>query len=121
MLNDPRRVSNQKLDLEEYVTCGPIIQEVFQGLDVRNRLAPEFRTIFLELPRLSDPLPLELFLNAADIYREGRRRGFTIRSTIDCLIAAIALEHHVALWHRDRDFTTIARYTPLKAVSRYLT
>jgi predicted nucleic acid-binding protein len=63
---------------------------------------------------------LDLYLKAAAIYREGRSRGYTIRSAIDCLIAAIAIEHSVPVWHRDRDFSTIARYTSLRAMSRYI-
>jgi predicted nucleic acid-binding protein len=66
------------------------------------------------MPRLSDPLPSELFVNAAEIYRQGRRRGMTIRSAADCLIAAIALENDATVWHRDRDFDTIAQFTNLK-------
>jgi predicted nucleic acid-binding protein len=53
-------------------------------------------------------------LQAAEIYREGRRKGHTIRSTTDCLIAAIAIENGVPMWHRDRDYDAIAKYTPLR-------
>jgi predicted nucleic acid-binding protein len=99
-------------DFVQFTTAGPIIQEVFQGL--RPGPASEaFREIFLALPRLSDPLPLELFLEAADFYREGRRRGNTIRSSTDCLIAAIAIKHQLPVWHRDRDFDAIAKFTRL--------
>jgi len=96
------------------VTCGPIVQEVLQGL----RPGPQteaFRSAFLALPVLSDPLPLASYLHAAEIYSVGRRRGFTIRSSVDCLIAAIAIHHTVPVWHRDRDFSVIARYTALEA------
>jgi predicted nucleic acid-binding protein len=33
---------------------------------------------------------------------------------VDCLIAAIAIENGVPIWHRDRDFGAIARYTGLR-------
>jgi len=96
-------------------TCGPIVQEVFQGL--RPGPAAEiFRQLFLALPLLSDPLPLELFQSAAEIYRQGRSRGVTIRSSTDCLIAAIAIKNAVPVWHKDRDFTAIAIFTPLEIV-----
>ena len=75
-----------------------------------------FRTAFLAIPVLGDPLPLRLYVSAAEIYRLGRRRGITIRSSADCLIAAIAIDHGVPVWHRDRDFSAIARYTGLEAV-----
>jgi predicted nucleic acid-binding protein len=37
----------------------------------------------------------------------------TVRSTLDCLIAQIALEHGLALLHEDRDFESIRRVRPL--------
>lgn len=102
-------------DLLRFVTCGPIVQEVLQGL--RPGLESDaLRQAFLAIPVLSDPVPLGLFLSAADIYRQGRRRGLTIRSSTDCLIAAIAIENSVPVWHRDRDFAAIARYTALETV-----
>ena len=45
-------------------------------------------------------------------------KGITIRSGIDCLIAAIAIENDVPVWHRDRDFVEIAKYTRLRVVDR---
>jgi len=107
------RLAIRQDELPTLVVCGPIVQEVLQGL----RRGPDseiFREGFLAIPVLSDPIPLRLFLAAADIYRQGRRRGLTIRSSVDCLIAAIAIENGVPVWHRDRDFTAVARYTALE-------
>jgi hypothetical protein len=119
-LIDPGRMQEKDFDPVEFVTCGPVVQEVLQGFSDARAL-PAFRDRLLGVPRLSDPLSLDLFLDAANIYRDGRRKGYTIRSTTDCLIAAIAIHNEVRVWHRDRDFTAIARYTPLRAVTRYLT
>jgi predicted nucleic acid-binding protein len=73
-----------------------------------------FREAFLAIPVLSNPIPLSLFIAAAEIYQQGRRKGITIRSSVDCLIAAIAIENGIPVWHRDRDFGAIARYTGLQ-------
>jgi len=73
----------------------------------------------LAVARVSDPLPLNTFLEAARIYSLGRRQGLTIRSSTDCLIAAIAIENNVPVWHADRDFSAIARLTPLDAFERW--
>lgn len=100
-------------EFHQFATCGPILQEVLQGLR-EGAASAKLEDRLRSLPCLSDPLPAELFLKAAEIYREGRRKGRTIRSTTDCLIAAIAIEHGVAIWHRDRDFDAIAEYTPLR-------
>lgn len=96
-------------EYEDFFTCGPVLQEVFQGVE-------EGALLFAisNIPCLSDPLPSELFRNAAGIYRQGRRRGLTIRSSMDCLIAAIALDNGATVWHRDRDFDNIAQFTNLK-------
>lgn len=111
----------QTLQLPERVqvrlaTCGPVIQEVLQGESLA-RSVRSFRRALLALPRFGDPLPLELFLRAAELYQWGRARGLTIRSSADCLIAAIALAHELPVWHQDRDFDAIARFTPLRVLS----
>ena len=100
-------------DLLDFVTCGPILQEVLQGL--RDDPACEaLRESLLALQVLSDPVAIARFLSAAEIYRLGRAKGYTIRSSTDCLIAAIAIENGVPVWHKDRDFEAIARYTSLR-------
>lgn len=54
---------------------------------------------------------------AADIYHLCRRRGATLRSTNDCLIAALAIRADMPLLHCDRDFEVIAAYTSLETVA----
>ena len=110
-----RRRGVREQDLVRFVTCGPVVQEVLQGLRPGVQ-SEEFRAAFLAIPVLSDPLPLSLFLEAAAIYSLGRRRGLTVRSASDCLIAAIAIENRVPIWHRDRDFSAIAKFTSLDTV-----
>lgn len=55
----------------------------------------------------------DIWRTAAHIYFELRRRGQTVRSTIDCCIAQIAIEHRALLLHEDRDFESIADIRPL--------
>lgn len=55
------------------------------------------------------------FRSAATIYRSARRKGMTIRSINDCVIAAVAIRHGVELVHRDADYDVIAGITPLTA------
>lgn len=99
------------------VTCAPVLQEVLQGLKAGPFNAP-LREAMRALPCIGDPLSVDTFLAAADIYQQGRTRGFSIRSSFDCLIAAIAIEHNATVWHQDRDFDTIASYTSLRVSSR---
>jgi predicted nucleic acid-binding protein len=110
--------SKPRLEEEEllrFAVCGPIVQEVLQGLKP-GAASDAFRAGFLALPVLSDPIPLDLYVAAADMYRSGRRRGLTIRSSVDCLIAAIAIENRVPIRHKDRDFSAIATFTDLAVV-----
>lgn len=64
---------------------------------------------------LDSPVPVERFEVAGEIYRVARAKSFTIRSSNDCLIAAIAMHHDVLLLHGDRDFEYIAQLFPLRA------
>lgn len=98
--------------IEEFVTCGPVVQEVLQG--IQPAAVRRFRDQFDGIPRLCDPLPERIFVLAAEIYRVGRQNGYTIRSSKDCLIAAIAIDSNTPVWHRDRDFGHIASYTELR-------
>lgn len=56
--------------------------------------------------------PLTTYAEAARIYFRCRRKGVTIRSTIDCLVAQIAIENDLLLLHSDRDFDDIAAIVP---------
>ena len=54
---------------------------------------------------------------AVALYRASRRRGLTIRSTVDCLIAAVCLDAGAELFHHDRDFDVLAKVADLKLYS----
>ena len=62
-------------------------------------------------------MPLDVFLQAADLYRSARRAGLTVRSSADCLIATCALRNHLSVLHRDRDFPALAQVSPLRVRS----
>jgi len=110
------RLTLHPSDLPKLAVCGPVVQEVLQGLKPGST-SEAFRQAFFAIPVIGDPISLDVFVSAAEIYRQGRRIGISIRSSVDCLIAAIAIENGVPVWHRDRDFTAIARYTSLEASS----
>ena len=55
-------------------------------------------------------------LGASDLYRSLKKKGVTIRKSLDCLIACAAITNGLPLLHRDRDFNIIARYTKLKLI-----
>jgi predicted nucleic acid-binding protein len=86
-------------------TCGVVVAEVFQGLK-RDKSRAELSLLFRDLIFL-EPEGIDLYLQAADLYRSLRTRGETIRSTIDCVIAVLAEEHGCSVLARDRDMQVI--------------
>ena len=109
----PSRVRLAPADLEEVVTCLPVVQEVLQGFpdDRAYRIA---REALLALPLVEAPLRTEVFEDAVGLFRAARRAGVTVRSSVDCLIAACAIRHDLTVLHLDRDFRGLARVSPLK-------
>jgi len=104
------------VDFDEIVTCLPVIQEVLQG--IRDETAfRRVREAMLSLPCVDAPLPLSVADRAVDLYRTARRQGLTVRSSVDCLIAASALQHGLTVLHHDRDFGALAAVAPLRAHS----
>lgn len=91
-----------------YGITGVIFQEVLQGAESEedfSRLAD-----YLGSQRFYHPHdPVESYRKAAGLYFRCRRRGVTVRSTVDCFIAQIAIEHGLVLVHADRDYVAMAR------------
>ncbi len=113
-----RRV--RPLDLTAYVafddivTCLPVIQEVLQGFR-DERAFRAARDAMFALPLVESPMPGDLIEDAIALYRAARRQAITVRSSVDCLIAACAIRHDLEVLHRDRDYTQLARVSSLRA------
>jgi hypothetical protein len=101
------------VDLDEIATCLPVIQEILQGFDSEAGFL-RARQAMLAFPIVESPIGREVFLEAADLYRAGRRMGLTIRSSVDCLIAVCAIRNQLEVVHCDRDFDQIAKVAPLR-------
>jgi predicted nucleic acid-binding protein len=52
--------------------------------------------------------------DGARMFFELRRKGKTVRSVIDCMIAQICIEQKLTLFHNDRDFETVATFFKLR-------
>ena len=102
------------LDLDEIVLCLPVVQEVLQGFgDERAfRIA---RRALLAFPIVEAPLESAVYEEAISLYRMARRSGVTVRSSVDCLIAACAIRNDLTLLHHDRDFDRLALIVPLES------
>jgi predicted nucleic acid-binding protein len=88
-----------------------IFQEVLQGAESDSAFA-RLQTFLGEQIFYHPQDPVLSYAEAARIYARCRRVGITIRSTIDCLIARIAIEHGLLLLHSDKDFDWIATVVP---------
>jgi predicted nucleic acid-binding protein len=118
-LNDKNTPQVQTLeqlvaDEEDICTCGVILAEVLQGIredaDYRKTVSRFDSFLFL-------PMDRRTFVRAAELYRSLRRRGVTIRKTVDCMIAAAAIENRILLLHNDKDFDPIEKFCGLKVLN----
>jgi predicted nucleic acid-binding protein len=59
---------------------------------------------------------VQIALKSADNFRFLRRKGITVRKTIDCLIATFVMENGFSLLHDDRDFVPFEQHLGLDVV-----
>jgi predicted nucleic acid-binding protein len=98
------------IDTSEPVTLtGIIVTEILQGL-VRD--AAVIATI-LARRNLVEPAGFKTYVYAAELYRLGRSQGITL-TTVDALIAALAIENRVQLFTLDKDFARLAQWAALE-------
>jgi hypothetical protein len=90
---------------------GVIYQEILQGAASQQ----DFNQLkdYLSTQRFFHP-ENEIFTyeSAANLFFKCRRKGLTIRSSIDCLIAQIAIEYKLILLHNDVDYEHIQSIAP---------
>jgi hypothetical protein len=86
--------------------------EVLQG--IRDEQAYQRTRLSLLAHPIVRPRGLATFEAAANLYRTARRRGLTIRRSVDCLIAATCLETDAEIYHNDRDFDALAQVSNLR-------
>jgi predicted nucleic acid-binding protein len=91
---------------DELGVTEPVIMEVLAGArsDERER---DLRRLLLRFDLLRFD-PAVDFAGAARLYRTCRRTGVTPRGLIDCMVAAVAHRHRVALLALDADINRIA-------------
>jgi hypothetical protein len=93
-----------------------IEMEILQG--IKNEQSYALTRDYLEAFQYFPDLPRRYFQQATQIYRACRRRGQSIRRSLDCLIAANALIDDLIVVHQDRDFDAIKTVFPQLAVIR---
>jgi predicted nucleic acid-binding protein len=102
-------LDRQRLGVTDVILC-----EVLQGVrDEATATSVERQLLKLEVLNTGG---LELARAAAGNYRLLRSRGYTVRKTIDCLIATFCLREGHSLLHRDRDFDPFERFLNLSVI-----
>jgi predicted nucleic acid-binding protein len=104
-----REVGRQRFGLTDLILC-----ETLQG--IRDEKA--FTRVLRDLRKFQvfETGGEELAVLAARNFRRLRRRGHTVRKTIDCLIATFCLRHGHSLLHRDRDFDPFEQVLGLSVI-----
>ena len=99
-------------DAEPFALTGIVVTEVLQGLrrDV-SRIEH-----YLAQWDILEPDGYKTYREAAVIFRRARAKGVAV-TTVDALIAAIALDHGATLFTLDQDFTRIAGMSRLPLYS----
>lgn len=98
-----------------FVIPGVCCQELLQG----SKDAREWSLLsaYLGSQRILHPRdPWQTHIEAARIYFELRRRGVTVRSTVDCWIAQSVLEIDGTLLHEDGDFDHVRQIRELRTI-----
>jgi predicted nucleic acid-binding protein len=96
---------------DEVIVGDLMLCEVLQGLD-DERAAREVEGLMrrFEIVQMAGDA---IAVRAAGNFRSLRRRGITIRKTIDLLIGTWCIENRRPLLHNDSDFQPMARYLGL--------
>ncbi|WP_447971058.1 type II toxin-antitoxin system VapC family toxin [Nitrospira sp. M1] len=116
--NERTTEETEKLDtilgIQEILLGDLILTEVLQGFqqDSHFRIAQK---VFDAFPIVTMVGP-HLALRSAKNYRTLRKRGVTVRKTIDVMIGTYCLEKHIPLLYADRDFDPMVRHLGLQSV-----
>lgn len=105
-----RTTINQLLDDNEAALCGIVLSELLRGA----RSDREFRDLADRLSTLIQlPTPETIWIHVGKLGYHLARKGINTPTT-DILIAAIAIENKVAVLHKDRHFSLIAKHSDLR-------
>lgn len=109
-----QRLARAIEETEPIFIPGVVLTEILLGLN-REAEAKRIASLLDAFEAVPEPARAD-YIEAARIYRLCRGKGFTIRSTIDCLIARLCLRDRLPLLTKDGDFKAIAGCVPLQLV-----
>lgn len=95
-------ILDRALQESRVVTGDLIIVEFLQGF--RDNKQFQIAKMLMDSLEYYDFVGKEMSIKAAQNFRLLRKKGVTVRKTIDVLIATFCIEHGFELLHNDRDF-----------------
>jgi predicted nucleic acid-binding protein len=95
---------------DEIVLIGIILQEILSGIS-NQKLFSEIRNILNDFSYLE--ISKNDYIYAAELRNKCKRNGITA-SSIDFLIASVAINNKLRLVTYDKDFINISKHTELK-------
>lgn len=110
--SEPTKRLDAALDTTRIVVGDLVLTEVLQGFHA-DRDFRRARALMLHLDVRSVLNPA-LALRAAEHYRFLRKRGVTVRKTIDTVIATYCIEENLPLLHDDKDFLPFEQHLGLQ-------
>jgi len=102
-------IGREKVALTNLILC-----EILQG--ARTDLKFEAFAHDLRQFQIFDTGGIDLAVASARNFRTLRKKGFTIRRTIDCIIATFCIEGEHLLLHKDRDFDVFEQHLGLSVL-----
>ncbi len=103
------------LGVEPLVTGDLILAEVLQGFGAEQDF--QQARALLESFEVVSLAGREVCIQAADCFRTLRRKGITVRKTIDTIIAACCIRNGYVLLHNDRDFDAFVEHLGLRVAA----
>ena len=102
------------LDAELIVIGDLILTEVLQGFQ-HDKDYRQAKTLLGSLAFM-DMMGKDIAIKSADNYRSLRKKGITVRKTIDVIIGTFCIETELSLLHCDRDFDALEKHLKLRVI-----
>ena len=105
-------ILDEDLENSRIIIGDLIIAELLQGF--KNEREYNLARNLIEHLEYRDFAGKEIAIKTAENYRFLRKKGITVRKTIDVIIATFCIENNYQLIHNDRDFDVMEKYLGLK-------
>ena len=113
-LNDGNQAVANEVDRvlsAHMTTCDAVVMELTAGARSESDLQSIKSLLAMGHNESVTSVDFEI---AATVYRTARRSGVTVRSMLDCVIAAVAVRLGIPILHNDRDFDALASCTEVR-------